>query len=314
MDEPSSDLVSAVALINEDTKLATLDLSAADVAVYLRGNTMRIGARLGSLSLVDDSSLAAINPSFKKIISIDDDELADFTYESFDPEEKETFPGVNSLVHLRFASLKVTFLEEPVRELYHFLVKFARMKALYDAASQAAAQKAAEITRMKFDILIRSPVIIFPSDASSSQDVLTMKLGEIYASNSYSGPTATISAGLRGIRLTSRLWYGNDLVKLKIIDDVEISSSIVQTGDIDRKVDLQRPDTAVSDPYTVPRDPFLTSFIGRCQDVRCQDLTYSSSIHSPDPTPRSHSSGSCHRARSRRCRRTVVEVTDTATC
>lgn len=233
-------------LIDQDTKLATLDLSAANAAVYLHGNTMRISGRLGSFLLTDDSPLAAINPSFKKIISIDGDQLADFKYESFDPEEKDTFPGVNSPVKVDFASLKVVFLEEQVREIWRFLTKFARMKALYDATSNAAAQKAAEIARMKFDILIRSPVIIFPSEASSSRDVLAMKLGEIYAQNSYCGPITTISAGLRGIRLTSRLWYGNDLVKLRIIDDVEISSTIIQTGDIDRKVDLQRPDTAVS--------------------------------------------------------------------
>ncbi|KAG8928477.1 hypothetical protein FRC01_005870 [Tulasnella sp. 417] len=234
-----------VLLIDNNRQLATLDLSAAEVAILLRGNTMRIGAQLGNLSIVDDSPLIVQNADFKKIVSIEGDQLADFTYETFDPHEKETFPGVNSLVHLRFASLKTTFIEAPVRDIYQWLIKFARMKALYDAATQAAVQRASEISRMKFDIVVKSPIVVIPRDASNSPDVLVMKLGEIFANNSYSGPVATTSAGLRGIRLTSHFHYGNDVANLRMIDDVEISTRVVQTENIDRNQNLQEPDTVV---------------------------------------------------------------------
>ncbi|KIO33566.1 hypothetical protein M407DRAFT_3889 [Tulasnella calospora MUT 4182] len=214
-------------LIDNDRRLATLDLSAAEVAILLRGNTMRIGGQLGNLSIVDDSPLIVQNADFKKIVSIEGDQLADFSYETFDPYEKETFPGVNSLVHLRFASLKTTFIEAPVRDIYQWLIKFARMKALYDAATQAAVQRASEISRMKFDIVVKSPIVVIPRDASNSMDVLVMKLGEIFANNSYSGPVATTSAGLRGIRLTSHFHYGDDVANLRMIDDVEISTKVL---------------------------------------------------------------------------------------
>ncbi|KAG9019286.1 hypothetical protein FRB90_004293 [Tulasnella sp. 427] len=232
-----------VLLIDNDRRLATLDLSAAEVGIFLRGNTMRIGGHLGNLSIVDESPLTVENGDFKKIVSIEGDQLADFTYETFDPSEKETFPGVNSLVHLRFASLKVTFIEGPVRDIYQWLIKFARMKALYDAATQAAVQRASEITRMKFDIVVKSPILVIPRDASNSSDVLVMKLGEIFANNSYTGPVATTSAGLRGIRLTSHFHYGDDVANLRMIDDVEVSTKIVQTENIDRSQNLQEPDT-----------------------------------------------------------------------
>ncbi|KAG8880371.1 hypothetical protein FRB97_000908 [Tulasnella sp. 331] len=231
--------------INAEQRIATLALSAANVAILLRANSMRVGARLGNLSLTDDSGLATIEPSFKEIISIEGDELADFTYETFDSNDKEAPPGVNSLVHLQTASLKVNFLEQPLHDIYYFLVKFGRMKSLYDAATQAAVQRAATVTRMKFDVTVKSPIIIFPRNPSNSMDVLVMKLGQITASNEYSGSVQTISAGLKGIRLTSHFRYGDEAAKLKIIEDVEISSGIVQTSDIDRKVELQRPDTAI---------------------------------------------------------------------
>lgn len=238
--------LSTVVFIDQGQKLATLELSSADVAVFLRGNTMRISARLGNFVIVDDSPLITSTAAFKNIISIEGEELADLTYETFDPLEKDTFPGVNSSVHLRVAALQVIFLEGPIRDLYHFLVKFARMKALYDAATQAAVQRASEITRMKFDVNVRSPVVIFPRDATESPDVIRMKLGEIFASNTYSGATQTIEAGLRGISVASHFWYGEEAAKLKVMDDVDILSTVVQTSDIDRQVDLVRPDTAVS--------------------------------------------------------------------
>ncbi|KAG8981485.1 hypothetical protein FRB94_008774 [Tulasnella sp. JGI-2019a] len=232
-------------LVNAEQRIATLALTAANVAILLRANTLRVGARLGNLSLTDDSSLVTIEPSFKKIVSIEGDELADFTYETFDPNEKDTFPGVNSLVHLQTASLKVNFLEQPLHDIYYFLVKFGRMKSLYDAATQAAVQRAATVTRMKFDVTVKSPIVVFPRDPSKSMDVLVMKLGEITATNEYSGPVQTISAGLKGIRLTSHFHYGDESAKLKIIEDVEVTSEIVQASEIDRKAEPQRPDTAI---------------------------------------------------------------------
>jgi vacuolar protein sorting-associated protein 13A/C len=163
----------------------------------LRSGTLRVGARLGNISLEDLSEETVAEPSFKKLLSIEGGELADFSYETYDPTDKETFPGYNSSVNLRAGSLKFTFMEGPIRDLYAFALKFARMKAVYDAASQAAVQRASEVTRMHYDVVVKTPIIVLPRDGLESPDRLVLRLGEIVAKNEYLGDaqdTATIDA------------------------------------------------------------------------------------------------------------------------
>ncbi|KIJ26914.1 hypothetical protein M422DRAFT_55307 [Sphaerobolus stellatus SS14] len=134
-----------VLLVNNGERLATLALSTANVSVKLLANVMRINGTLGFLTLTDDSPLQTSSPAFKKILTIEGDNLANFSYQTFDPNDKTTFRGVNSLVTLKSGALRLTFLEEPSHDIYQFLIKFAKLKELYDAAAAAAAQRAAEI-------------------------------------------------------------------------------------------------------------------------------------------------------------------------
>ncbi len=78
-------------LNNDGSLLATLTLSTADVAVMLRGNTIRVAARLGSLLLYDNAKRSVADPHFKKLLSIQGDELADFTYETFDQADAASY-------------------------------------------------------------------------------------------------------------------------------------------------------------------------------------------------------------------------------
>jgi vacuolar protein sorting-associated protein 13A/C len=197
-----------VSLENDGNRFALLGLPAADVGIMLRSGTMRIGARLGNISLEDLAEDAVASPDFKKLLSIEGEELADFSYETFDPEDKETFPGYNSSVNLRAGSLRFTFMEKPVRDLYAFALKFARMKAIYDAASQAAVQRASEVTRMHYDVIVKTPIIILPRNGVVSPDLVILKLGEIVAKNKYMNDpsdTSTIEASLSGINVASEI-------------------------------------------------------------------------------------------------------------
>lgn len=231
-------------LVNEDTSLATLSLSTADVAVLLRGNTMSIGGRLGSLALSNDSLGPISQPEFKEIMSIEGNNFAEFKYQTFDPSEAG-YKGIQSSVSLSTASVKLYFLEQPLHDIYLFLVKLAKLKGLYDAATTVAVQRASEIQRMQFEISVKSPIVIFPSDITKSKDVLVMRLGEISAHNTYDDTVSKILASLRGIQLVSKIYYGDEPSILKIIDDIDITSDIVQTGGIDRSQDFDYPDTQV---------------------------------------------------------------------
>ena len=247
----------ALILNNDGIRLATLSLNSADVGVFLVGSTMRISARLGNLSLLDDiNEGAAPDSSLRQLITIEGKDLADFRYETFDSNNK-TYPGYDSKVFLRSGSIKINFLDEPFRKIIAFLVKFGRMQAIYNAARQAAANRASQIqeseSRMIFDVLIKTPIIIFPRAMSPDRprDVLTAYLGEIYANNRFVevGKTPSvvnankILAGIRNVRLTSEFHYENDQSEeLEIIDKVDLDFDVTYA---EHQKGVDRPDTEV---------------------------------------------------------------------
>lgn len=249
-------------LNNDGTLLATLTLSTADVAVMLRGNTIRVAARLGSLLLYDNAKRTVADPHFKKLLTIQGDELADFTYETFDVADAASYPGYDSSIWLRSGSLKFTFVEEPIRDLLQFFSKFAQMKAVYDAATLAASNQASQlqerVDRMHYDVLIKTPIVVLPRSADSP-DVMTANLGEIYAKNTFAmrdnkEAITKIEAGLRHIRLASRMRYGSQEYHVQMIDDVNISLDMVQS------------DRAGAEPGTANDSP-ETQMVAKMSDV-----------------------------------------------
>ena len=122
------DLESVALILNNDgIRLATLTLHTADVGLFLSGGSMRVGARLGNLSLVDDINQGASEDSpLRQLVAIEGNELADFKYQTFDTKD-EDYPGYDTKIYLRSGSIKVNFLEEPFRKIINFLVKFGKM-------------------------------------------------------------------------------------------------------------------------------------------------------------------------------------------
>ncbi|KAL0951191.1 hypothetical protein HGRIS_007919 [Hohenbuehelia grisea] len=239
-------LASVEVCIMQDYKsLATLSLSTADVSLLLRANTMRLNGRLGNLAVSNDSEENKLLPQFQQILSIEGQDFAEFKYETFDPSN-ESYAGVKSAVFLRAGSIKFNFLEEPLRGLYLYLAKLAKLKVLYDAATQVAVQKASEIERMEFDVAIKTPIAVFPTDPARSEDVLVMRLGEITAKNTSETTVNKIGASLHGIQLVSQLYHDDDLSILKMIDDIDVSAEVTQTSGIDRDEDTEYPDTQAS--------------------------------------------------------------------
>lgn len=234
-----------VILINDDNRLATLSLSTADVSILLRSGTMRVSGRLGSLDLLDNSEVQTASPAFKQMLSIEGDNFADFQYQTYDPNDKENYKGIKSSIYLNTASLKVHYLEQPLHDIYVFVTKLAKLKGLYDAATEAAVQRASEIERMQFTISIKSPILIFPSDAQQSLDVLTLRLGEFAAKNAYDDLANKTTASLRGIQLASQLYHDDNASLLKMIDDINAQAEVIQPLNIDRLRDTSSPDIQV---------------------------------------------------------------------
>ncbi|KAL7624686.1 Vacuolar protein sorting-associated protein 13 [Parahypoxylon ruwenzoriense] len=259
------DLKSIRMILNNDgIRLATLSFNHADVGVFLLGKTMRVAAKLGDLTLVDDVNIGASeDSSFRRLVTIQGDELADFRYETFDSSNTKAYPGYDSSVYLRAGSIKVNFLEEPFRKIIEFLVKFGKMQAIYNAARQAAASQAQQLqqstSRFKFDVIVNTPIIVFPRALSPDRpkrDLVTAYLGEIYAQNKFaplddsedSEIAMKLSAGIRNIRLTSLFHYPNEeSEELEMIDHVDLGFNMTYA---EHREGLKRPDMEIEGSIT----------------------------------------------------------------
>ncbi|KAI9322742.1 hypothetical protein BX666DRAFT_2109183 [Dichotomocladium elegans] len=174
-------------ILNDDGKrLGTLVLYSGDLSVNLYPKTLKVDGRFSNLTLTDDTVLSIHDQHTRAsgvyILSIEGEELLDFSFETFDPKEPE-FPGYNSKFYLLMGAFQLKFLDS-AKPMLDFLSEFLEMKTVYDAARQAAARQIQETdTRMHFDVTIRSPVIIFPM--SDQGDRVTAHLGEIRAANEF---------------------------------------------------------------------------------------------------------------------------------
>lgn len=252
-----ADLKSIALILNNDgVRLATLSLNTADVGIFLVGRTMLIQSRIGSLTLIDDVNVGAPDTSdLRRLLTIEGDNFADFKYETFDTESPD-YPGYDSEVFLRSGSMKINFLVEPYRSIINFLVKFGKMQAIFNAARQAAANQANQLqenaSRMRFDIVVMTPILVFPRAMKDDRprDTITAHLGEIYANNTFvplddskdSPAVNLISTGIRNIRLTSKFSFETAVEELEMIQKVNLDFSICY---LEHQPDSPRPDMEI---------------------------------------------------------------------
>ncbi|KAJ1733254.1 Vacuolar protein sorting-associated protein 13 [Coemansia biformis] len=191
------------------TPIALLSVTAATMRVLLK-QQMLVEAKIGNITLTDQLDLPqAESPRLQAapkqpLFYIKGDELADFCYETFD-EKSPSYPGHNAAVFLRLGAAHMTFMERPLRELMEFGSRFSAMHGLFEAARQAAAYGATQLTeemigsnRYHFDVAMSAPVITFPRDGivpyadsaatagdGTGADVLVLQPGELTISNEF---------------------------------------------------------------------------------------------------------------------------------
>ncbi|GME85062.1 unnamed protein product [Ambrosiozyma monospora] len=222
-----------ILVFNDDgIKLATLILKQTDVGVFLLPDSMKVTANLGGLSLYDEvNEGAARESSVRKLISIEGDDLAELYYETFDPTIN-TEP-YSSLVKFKTGSMVVRFVEDAFSRISGYLSQFQRMKYIYDRAREAALNRANNIegaNQMKFDLLIRAPILIFPSPHDPSKnlyDTITVNLGEIYSTNNFVTENGLllnmIDAGIRNTKVSSSfIKQDSQKQELEIIDQMDV--------------------------------------------------------------------------------------------
>lgn len=253
----NANLRSMTLVLNDDgSKLATLKLQKALVGILLLPERMKISAKLGGLSMRDNLPNAL--PALRQLVKVQGDELVEFGYETFDPSTPSS--SFDSALTFHTGSIVITFVEGAFRRIYTFMNQFLAMKDVYDRARQTAMHQASGIevpTQMKFDILIRTPIFIFPSIKNASAgiiDTVKMNLGQIEASNILTEKNGKqfniMSAVLKNTRVSTNFALDNGHVQRFVI---------VDRFDIDIKVnhylgtDLDRPATIVTGGITGDR-------------------------------------------------------------
>ncbi|ODQ79571.1 hypothetical protein BABINDRAFT_161957 [Babjeviella inositovora NRRL Y-12698] len=237
-------LESIIVVLNDDgLKLATLQLSRADVRVFMVPESMKVYAKLGALTVHDELNTGSPRDSLlRELISIDGSDLAELTYETLDPE---TNPHAHtSTLVFEAGSLRVNFVEEPLSAIYRYMAQFQKMKELYDGARAAALNlplKPEE--KMLMDVRVRTPIIVFPvASLQGTYDDLTVYLGEFYASNEFVRGSNVITTGIKNTRLTSLFHFALGQQALQVIENLDIAFTI----DIADEQSLTRASTIIS--------------------------------------------------------------------
>lgn len=226
-----------ILVLNEEgIKLATLQLSTALIGVLVLPEELEVNGKLGALSLHDESNQGSPRDSIlRTLISIEGDNLAEFTYKTFDPHtNREKY---QSSIEFTTGATKINFVEDSFSKILGYLSKFQKMKAIYDAARDAALNQAGLIDSandMKMVFLVRAPTIYFPKLAeldNETYDMLVAELGELYLNNSFEdlsdGLHNVMKAGLRNVNLCTYLNFEDQIKQVgKVVEDLDISFDI----------------------------------------------------------------------------------------
>lgn len=227
-------LDSIVVVLNEDgIKLATLQLSTAEVNVFLLPEEMEVRGKLGALTLHDESNQGSPRDSiFRSLVSIEGDNLAEFVYKTYDAEKNQE--PYQSSVEFNSAAVAINFVQDAFGKIFAYLSKFLKMKAIYDSAREAAINQANQIdgsSFIKMDFLIHAPKIYFPKLVDSETDTCDMliaELGQLYLNNKFESKDNVLhnfmSAGIRNVNLSTRFHFDNQVEQIgQIVDDLDLS-------------------------------------------------------------------------------------------
>lgn len=200
----------SLVLCDQHAVAGTLHLKRGTLNVLLE-SSLKVRMTLGEVRLVDADR--------NDLLSIDAaGDLADFRYQT-EPPSDGAASGLTS-IYLRLGTLRLSVCEGPLTKIMSILTRFSSMKAVYDQARLMASNQAIQVEpdKMKFDILIATPVILWPH----TDGWLRFNLGELHLKNTLTSARNDVSAGIRDVQVSSSIAN----VEQEIVNRTEFSVDI----------------------------------------------------------------------------------------
>lgn len=226
-------------MLQNNMRLATALLSTGNIRVLLLPEKMRAHVVLGALELVDDTnSLAPRDSIVRKIVGIEHGESAEVEYETFDRETSSELYDLK--IVFRAGSMRVNWVEEPLRNVLGWSMNLLKMKGLFDSArDRNYLQIETESEgRMAYDVLIHTPIFVFPKLENGKLeefDAVTAYLGEFRAYNEFQEIgeriKSSIFATLTSTRLTSKFYFGGESQFLEMIAGIDMTFKLENDND-----------------------------------------------------------------------------------
>lgn len=208
-----------VALYDDGELFARLEFLEGSTSVHLLPDLMQVAGRLGGLVLCD-----LLDESLPQLLSIDGDQVAEFAYETFDPDTNRALHTAKFL--LRANSARVHVVEQCMARLMVYLRRFALLKAVYDRARAVRTAQVELPLRMLLDVLVRSPVVVVPRGA----DELVLHLGEVKTTNGWSeledGWVNALATTVSNARVSTELHFGDVVQLAPVVEDVDVDVNI----------------------------------------------------------------------------------------
>lgn len=231
-------------VLNDDSmKLATLEFSAGKLNLYLLPEKTKLSLKLGGVQLTDEINEGIPRDSvFRKLISIDDGEVAELLYET--SNAAMNLQGYNSMFVYKTGAMRINFVDQSIHQIVNYLAKFQKMKLFFDKARESAYNQANNIdsvNHVKLEVLIKAPVIRFPNlidPKKGKYDEITFHLGELYVTNEFDsveiGVVNKIVTGIRNVKLSSLIYIDKDKIqRFEIIDDLNLQFDILYNQFLD---------------------------------------------------------------------------------
>ncbi|KAJ3192438.1 hypothetical protein HK101_006567 [Irineochytrium annulatum] len=223
-------------IINQNgVSIATTSFGAGQLSLTLKQTKTSIAGRLGNLSIVDNVERVGNSRAFKQLLRIEGSEVADFTLDTYAPNDPD-YPGYDSSLKLRTASVRLTYIEPLLAEMLTYFKEFARMHVLLDSARRAAAAQE-QTGKFHFDLQIETPILEFPDVSLTSGNMISMYLGRISARNEFTTADGRdineVIADVQALKLVSN-FSDQKVESVQMIEDVNIHTRLAMSGSSDK--------------------------------------------------------------------------------